>query len=133
MAKTRLFVSFDYSHDLRNKDNFIFQANDKNSPFSVVDVSLREEAPQAEWVNKAQSAISKCDVFMILLGPNTHNAPGVGRELGYAKGIRKPCFQLMPQGQSYHPLDNGGDVCVWRWGLIEKTFARLRNQGILRS
>ena len=42
MAKTKVFVSFDYDHDVQLKDTLIGQSRLPDSPFSINDMSLRE-------------------------------------------------------------------------------------------
>ena len=78
MAKTKVFVSFDYDHDVTLKDTLIGQSKLPDSPFSINDVSLKETTP--EWQQKAPEAIELCEVF-ILLGEYTSQAQGVRRKL----------------------------------------------------
>ena len=47
----------------------------------INDFSLEESFPDGKWISRAQRAISKCDVVVVLLGRNTHNASGVLEEL----------------------------------------------------
>lgn len=123
MAKTKVFVSFDYETDHSLKENLIAQAKRQDSPFSVTDVSLQERKPEQEWVSKAQRAIAGCDVFVVILGRNTHNATGVLKEIKIANRLGKRCFQLMPQGKNWQPMDDAGDVVVWTWPNLQKKLA----------
>ena len=52
MAKTKVFISFDFDNDKKLKDFFIGQAGLPNSPFEVADWSLKEEQPEKEWEKK---------------------------------------------------------------------------------
>lgn len=113
MAKTRVFVSFDYENDFGLKETLIGQSHLPDSPFSIVDVSLRKEEP--EWQQKARSAIEHCDVFLVLLGDKTHLAPGVLREVRMARQIGKRRFQLRKRGDSPTTIEGAGDVVAWRW------------------
>lgn len=114
MAKKKVFVSFDYN-DKQLKDTLIGQAKLPDSPFSIADFSLQETQPEDRWLSKAQSAIAGCDVFIVLLGNNTHQAPGVLKEMRIAKGLRKKRFQLKPQGKNFVSVPDAGDVIVWTW------------------
>jgi len=87
----------------------------QDSPFSINDSSLQETAPESNWISKAQSAIAKCDVFVVLLGRNTHSAPGVLKEIRVANGLEKVRFQLRPQGENYGTLKDAGEIVVWKW------------------
>ncbi len=114
MAKKKVFVSFDYN-DKQLKDTLIGQAKLPDSPFSIADFSLQETQPEDRWLSKAQSAITGCDIFIVLLGNNTHQASGVLKEVRIAKGLRKKRFQLKPQGKNFVPVPDAGDVIVWTW------------------
>ena len=72
MAKTKVFVSYDYDNDAQLKDTLIGQSKLQESPFSINDVSLKETTP--DWQQKARGAIEDCDVFVVLLGAHTHQA-----------------------------------------------------------
>jgi hypothetical protein len=58
MAKTKVFVSFDFDNDKVLRDFIIGQAKLPDSPFEVSDYSLKEAAPQKDWERKANTAIS---------------------------------------------------------------------------
>ncbi len=119
MAKKKVFVSFDYDNDLNLKSSFISQAKHPDSPFSVNDYSLKEAHPDSEWLSKAQSAIDRCDVFIVLLGKNTYKAPGVLKEVKIALGRNKERFQLKPQGKERKAVSGGGEVVSWKWENIK--------------
>lgn len=46
MPKKRVFVSFDFDRDRRLKEFIIGQSRLEDSPFEVIDHSLKEEAPK---------------------------------------------------------------------------------------
>ena len=119
MAKPRVFGSFDFDRDHNLKGSLVEQAKRPDSPFSMVDVSLKETYPDDEWLRHAQSAISKCDIVIVLLGVHTHRAVGVLQEVKIAKGLRKPIFQLRPQGSNAKPVPNAGLVIKWTWPNLQ--------------
>lgn len=80
MAKKKVFLSFDYDNDLDLKRAFVSQSKQPDSPFSINDFSLKEAHPDDEWLSKAQSAIDRCNLFIVLLGKNTYQASGVQKE-----------------------------------------------------
>ena len=88
---TKVFVSFDFDNDKTLKEFIIQQAKNADSPFEVSDLSLKEAAPERDWLAKAERAIGRADVFLIMLGSKTRNASGVLKELKIAneKGTRK--------------------------------------------
>ena len=129
MAKLRVFASFDFDHDHDLKGNFVAQAALPESPFSFVDVSLKEAYPDKEWLGRAQRAISKCDVLVVLLGPNTHSAEGVLQEINIAKGAKKRICQLQPRNQKRLQVKGAGPVIPWKWTEIYKWLYEGRTGG----
>ncbi len=118
--KKKAFVSFDYREDRDKKGTLIAQAEDLTSPFTISDSSLQEAQPDHLWLSKAQSAIAKCDVFIVILGYNTHQAPGVLKEVNIAKGLRRRRFQLKAQGTNPTPVQGGGPVVNWTWPKLRR-------------
>lgn len=118
MAKTKVFLSYDYEHDSDMKDNLIAESKRRDSLFSINDLSLREKV--SDWQQKARTAIQGCDVFVVLLGDNTHQASGVRREVRMARQIGKRRFQLRKQGHSPKPLEGAGTVVALRWKNLKK-------------
>jgi len=108
MPKKKVFVSFDYSYDLNLKRSLVAQSREPDSPFSINDFSLQESEPEETWLDEAQSKIARCDVFIAIVGKNTHSAPGVLKEVAIAKGSRKPRFQIRPKGKDYGEVADAG-------------------------
>ena len=122
MAKTKVFVSYDYMHDSDMKKRLIAESKRPDSPFSINDLSLSEKV--TDWQQKARAAIEKSDVFVILLGENTHQASGVRREARMARQIGKRRFQLRKQRHNPKPLENIGEVVAWKWKNLLKYLAK---------
>lgn len=95
MAKTKVYVSFDFDNDKTLKDFIIGQAKLADSPFEVIDHSLLEAAPEKDWEAKARAAISRADKFIVMLGPKTNRAPGVLKEVLIASELKKSRFQII--------------------------------------
>lgn len=122
MAKTKLFVSFDFDSDRKLRDALIAQARQSGSPFEVGDYSLKEAAKQSEWQGKARAAIGRADQMVVLLGPQTRFAPGVKKEIAIARDVGTPCFQLIgySHGSTAWSVPNGGRTYRWNWPNLEK-------------
>ena len=73
--KTKVFISFDYDHDLSQKNLLVGQSQLDSSPFEISDVSIKQE--ESDWVNKARQKIRNADVMIILCGFYTDTAKGV--------------------------------------------------------
>jgi hypothetical protein len=125
MAKTRVFVSYDFDNDKKLYDFLIGQAKLPDSPFEVSDHSLKEAAPERDWEVKASAAISRADRFVVMLGPKTRNAPGVQKEVAMAKSMGKTRFQIIGYntGSSAWGLADGGLVYTWTWDNLKKLLA----------
>jgi len=92
MAKTRVFVSFDYDHDDDLKVMLIGQAALRDSPFEIADVSIKEAS--YDWKDKARQRIKGADQVAVICGEHTDSASGVSVELGIAQELKKPYFLL---------------------------------------
>jgi len=125
MAKTKVFVSFDFDNDKFLRDAIIGQAKNEDSPFEVSDYSLKEEAPETEWEAKARAAISRSDVFVVMLGPKTVDAPGVIKEVAMAQALDKKRFQVIgySNGSEAWAIPGGGRTYAWTWENLKNLLA----------
>ena len=67
----RVFVSFDFDNDRVLKEFILGQAKKEDSPFEVIDHSLKEAAPERDWEKKARAAIARSDRVPTLHGSTT--------------------------------------------------------------
>lgn len=125
MAKTKLFVSYDFDNDKILKEFIIEQARNADSPFDVMDVSLKEAAPQKEWEDKARAAISRADKFMVMLGSTTARAPGVLKEVQMAIELGKSKFQVIgyKDGSASWAVPGAGTTYEWNWENLKRLLA----------
>jgi hypothetical protein len=125
MAKKRVFVSFDFDNDKTLKDFIVGQAKNEDSPFEVSDYSLKETAPEKDWVKRARAAISRAEVFVVMLGPKTRKAPGVLREVRIAKELDKKRFQLIgyKDGTKDWAVPDAGRTYSWNWENLKRLLA----------
>ena len=117
MPTLNIFVSFEFGkdHDLQN--NFYIQA-EKHTQHRILDCSLHESYPDEEWKNKARAAIRPCDVVVVLIGQDTHNAQGVVVETNTACSFGKPIIQIRPRHRPYNGLTRLEEPIPWRWPTI---------------
>ena len=76
MANLNIFVSFEFDRDQDLKNNFYRQAKEETA-HRIRDCSLHGSFPDEAWKNKAMNAIRRCDVVVVLIGQDTHNAQGI--------------------------------------------------------
>lgn len=125
MAKKKVFVSFDFDNDKTLRDFIIGQAKLKDSPFEVADHSLKEAAPEKDWLDKATAAIRRSDVVIVMLGPKTKTASGVLKEVKVAKELNKLRFQIIgyKDGSVDWAVPDGGRTYSWNWENLKKLLA----------
>ena len=117
MPALNIFVSFEFDRDNVLKNNFYRQASE-HTQHRVRNCSLNEAYPDETWKNKARAAIRECDVMVVLIGQDTHNAQGVIVETDMARSMNKPVIQIRPQGRPYNGLTRLGEPIQWKWRTI---------------
>lgn len=92
MAK-RAFISFDFDHDEDLRNLLAGQAKHPDSPFEIIDRSLKEPLT-GDWKEKVRRRMNNVDVMIVMCGEYTHTASGVAAELTIAREASKPYFLL---------------------------------------
>ena len=123
MKKKKVFISFDYDNDLDIKGALVSQAKDPNSPFKIVDMSIKEPIT-SKWKENARSKIKNCDCVIILCGRYTEEAKGVTAELTIAQEEEIPYYLLCGRkdGNVQKPLSAKSTDIVykWKWKIIKE-------------
>ena len=121
MAKKKVFVSFDFDNDKTLKEFIIGQARLPDSPFEVIDASLKEAAPMKTWEEKARGAIKRSDIVVVMVGPKTHKAPGVLKEVQMARDEGIAIVQVIGyKDGNYTAVANAGRLYAWNWENLKK-------------
>jgi hypothetical protein len=116
MPKTPVFVSFDFDNDRKLRDFVIGQAKHADSPFQVINHSLKEAAPQRSWESKARAAIKRSTIVLVMVGPKTHRAPGVLKEVAMAREEGKKIVQVIGyRDGNYTAVPGAGRLYRWNW------------------
>ena len=116
MAKKRAFFSFDFDEDQNLKHHMVGQMKLPDSPFEAADWSMKEAAPQRNWEQEAEARIRRSDVVVVLVGPMTHKAPGVLKEVAIARRLKKPIVQIIGyRDASPTAVPNAGRLLRWTW------------------
>ena len=92
MAKVPVYISFDYDHDDDLKVLLAGQAKHPDSPFEIIDHSIKE--PSAGWKENARAQIKRSDQVIVICGEYTDTATGVSVEINLANEEGKPYFLL---------------------------------------
>jgi len=116
MAKKRAFFSFDFDEDQNLKHHMAGQMKLPESPFEGADWSMKEAAPQANWEKEAEGRIRRSDIVVVLVGPKTHKAPGVLKEVAIARRVGTPLVQIIGyKDASPTSVPNAGRLLKWTW------------------
>ena len=91
--KKKAYICFDYDHDYELKECLVGQAKNPDSPFSISDVSIKQEIP-SNWKKFARQKISNADLVIVICGKHTDTAKGVTAELSITQEEGKPYFLL---------------------------------------
>ncbi len=91
MAKSRVFISFDYDNDKGIKELLVGQSKNSDTPFEIADWSIKDHLT-GDWKEKARAKIKKTDQVVVLCGQK--NATGVNAEVKLAQEESIPYFLL---------------------------------------
>lgn len=121
MTKKRVFISFDFDNDRVLRDFMLGQARLPDSPFEVIDHSLKEAAPERNWEAKARAAIARSDVVIVMVGNATHRASGVLKEIAMARAAGVQVVQVIGyKDGDYTSVPNAGRLYAWNWPNLKK-------------
>ena len=127
MSTLNIFVSFEFDKDYGLKNNFYEQAKELTQ-HRIRNCSLHESYPDDEWKRKALEAIEVCDAVVVLIGEDTHNAPGVIVETDIARSLGKPIIQVRPQNRLYKGLTRLDSPIKGTWKNINAKLDTIANQ-----
>ena len=116
----RIFISFAVE-DSNYRDMLKGQARNENSPFELVDMSVKQPWDNA-WKTKCRTKIKGCDGVIALLSKKTRNAEGARWEMKCAIEETIPTI-----GIHIHKYDKGSipselsgkKVIDWTWSGIK--------------
>jgi len=121
VTKKRVFVSFDFDNDKILKDFILGQSKLDDSPFEVIDTSLKEAAPEQDWVYRAERRIKSSDRVLVMVGPSTYKASGVIKEVKIANRWSIPIAQVIGyRDGNYTPVPGAGRLYSWNWNNLKK-------------
>jgi len=127
MAKKRAFISFDFDHDEDLRNLLVGQAKNPESPFEILDYSVRKPWAETNWEAKCLERIKKTEVVIIIVGEHTYRAEGVLTEIKLAKIAKVPYFGLHGRSDKNCPVPEGLDkVYRWNWDNLKALISGAR-------
>ncbi|HEV2780201.1 MAG TPA: TIR domain-containing protein [Actinophytocola sp.] len=126
MAKTRVFISFDYDHDDDLRILLLGQAKLPGSPFEIADWSLKEPLI-GNWKEKIKPRIRAVSQVAVICGHYTNTATGVSAEVEIARSESKPYFLLAGRatGTNRKPTSalSTDQLYNWTWENLKTLIA----------
>ena len=133
MVDPRAFISFDFDHNENEKNLFIGQAKNSNTPFSIEDWSSKSSLPQSQWEKIIKDKINKCNILIVLVGKNMASATGVVKEIKFAKESDVPVFGVYVGGANTLSTLPGGlarnRTISWEWDKIASAIKQVMKEG----
>jgi len=124
-GEKKIFVSFSMK-DKRYRDFLVAQAKNERSPFTFVDMSVKEPWTQKIWKEKCREKIQKCDGMIVLLSKNTWHSSGARWEVKCAKEEKVPVIGMhIKKGDkgAKPPELNGKKVIDWSWDNLDESIS----------
>jgi hypothetical protein len=129
MAATRVYISFDFDHDEDLKTLLVGQSKNSDSPFAIVDASIKE-AVTGDWKASARRRIRGADVVAVICGQHTNTATGVAVEVGIAQDEKVPYFLLAGRttGGNKKPTTakDTDKLYTWTWKILKELIGGAR-------
>ena len=116
MAKKRVFISFDFDHDKSLRGDLVAQSRHFDSPFSIVDCSVKEPYDE-KWRQKVRNIIRNTDLTIVICGEHTDMAKGVAAELTITREENKRYFLLRGHANCTRPATAlaSDQIHDWNW------------------
>lgn len=128
MTKVPVYISFDYDHDDDLKLLLAGQAKNPDSPFEIIDHSIKE--PSTGWSENARARIKRSAQVIVICGEYTDSATGVSVEINLANEEGKPYFLLHGRnGKSVKKPTAAkatDTIYDWTWENLKKLIAGQR-------
>jgi antiphage defense system Thoeris ThsB-like protein len=121
--KKKIFVSF-AMQDKKYRDFLVAQSKNEKSPFSFVDMSVKEPWSEEIWKKKCRDKIQKCDGMIVLLSKNTWHSSGSRWEIKCANEEDVPVvgMHIKKDDKGAKPPElNGKRVIAWTWNDLQRS------------
>lgn len=126
-VKKRIFISFAIE-DQRYRDFLVSQAKNERTPFTFVDMSVKQPWNEKVWKQKCRSKIKSCDGMIVLLSKNTWHSSGTRWEIKCAKEERIPIIGMHIKKNdrgAIPPELKGKKVITWSWDNLAKVVNKI--------
>lgn len=116
----KVFISFDYENDSKEKDYFVQLSKWKDFPFSIKDMSIKTPR-DSNWEAYARERIKKCDALIVICGEHTGSAEGVASEVRISIEENIPYFLLKGKKCNHYekPSNTNPSDKVRSWNALK--------------
>ena len=118
----KVFISFPIE-DKKYRNFLVSQAKNNRSPFSFVDMSVKEPW-ESMWKKKCRQQIQQCDGMIALLSKNTWHSAGSRWEIKCAteEGVPVVGMHVKKDDKGAKPPElNGKKVIEWSWENLDNS------------
>ncbi len=133
MANPRAFISFDFDHNVAEKNLIIGQSKHSKTPFNIEDWSSKEALPQNQWEKLIKDKINRCHMVIVLVGKHMATATGVAKEIKMAQELNIPIFGVYVGGANSSSIFPTGlsssRTTRWNWDEIASAIDKAMNEG----
>ncbi|MBV2196692.1 MAG: TIR domain-containing protein [Flavobacterium sp.] len=126
-VKKRIFISFAYE-DEQYRNHLVAQAKNERSPFSFVDMSVKQPWDEKTWKQKCRAKIKSCNGMIVLLSKNTWHSGGARWEIKCAKeeGIPVIGMHIKKNDQGAIPPElKGKKIITWSWDNLANVIKKI--------
>lgn len=119
MADKRIFIAFAVP-DKVYRDYLVGQARNKRTPFTFVDMSVKEPW-DTNWKTNCRTRVKGCDGLIALISKNTAAADGQLWEVqcAYEEGVPTMLMWINDDRPRLPSLISGKRINVWSWDNLE--------------
>lgn len=123
----RIFISFAIE-DEKYRDYLVMQAKNDRSPFSFVDMSVKQPWTEKVWKQKCRTKIKSCDGMIVLLSKNTWHSSGTRWEIKCANQEGVPVIGMHIRKNdpgAIPPELNRKKIIKWSWKNLAKALEKI--------
>ncbi len=133
MAKPRAFISFDFDNNENEKNLFVGQGKNPDTPWEIADWSSKEALAQSKWEESIKDKVSRCNMAIVLVGKRMVSATGVAKEIKMAKQQDVPVFGVYVDGaNTQSTLPEGlarNRTIAWTWPNVAAAVKQMMKEG----
>lgn len=125
--KKRIFISFAIE-DEKYRNYLVSQAKNERTPFTFIDMSVKNPWDEKVWQRKCRTKIKSCDGVIILLSKNIWHSSGARWEIKCAKeeGLPVIGMHIKKNNRGAIPPElRDNKVITWSWDNLANAINKI--------